>query len=352
MAFRLVLVIVLMPLYTWSQQSGPSIQRSSIAVHLIAFHFPQQDSVLHQLNTTHPLTLGLALSFLKGVTPRLDFHATIATSFPEFGKHALGEVDASIRAKLLQSSPGIMPFLQAGAGIANYTGHFGAFFPAGAGIQLNLSTETFVLLEAQYRIATGTWEPGHLYYSAGIAGVIGKKKNTYIRQHPPVPSVHSPLPSGSKDRDGDGIPDSLDACPDIPGDATAQGCPIADTTHRVLLNDIREKLKTNAENIFFETDRYTLLPASFKALDKTVRLLKENPQLHLLIEGHTDSTGLPEANLVLSQRRANAVLNYLIQQGIDEKRLSAKGYGSARPIEDNNTPQGRSRNRRVELIPQ
>jgi len=127
---------------------------------------------------------------------------------------------------------------------------------------------------------------------------------------------------------------------------------MADTTHHVLLNDIREKLKTNAQNIFFEIDRYTLLPASFKALDETARLLKDNAQLHLLIEGHTDSTGLPVANQLLSQRRADAVRNYLIQQGIDEKRLFAKGYGSTKPIADNNTPQGRSRNRRVELIPQ
>src|SRR5690242_6198162 len=114
MASHLVLIIILLPLYTWSQQPGPSIQRSSIAVHLVAFHFPQQDSVLHRLNAAHPLTLGLALSFLKGITPRLDFHATVATSLPEFGKHALGEFDASIRAKLLQGSPRLTPFLQAG----------------------------------------------------------------------------------------------------------------------------------------------------------------------------------------------------------------------------------------------
>jgi len=364
-AMLVYMVITLMSInYSWSQDNH-SIQRSSIGVHLIVDQFPQRDSI-HLPGSADRSTIGLAISYLKGITPRLDFHTTLAISYPPFGhnsdRHALGEMDASLRGKLLPGDARIIPFLQTGAGLSAYNGHFGAFFPAGAGIQVNLPGETFLLFHAQYRITTAAWEPSHLYYSAGIAGVIGKKRNTSIKRRPPIPPTHpllpsgslthSPLPSGNRDKDGDGIADSLDACPDIPGDASAHGCPMADTTHHVLLNDIREKLKTNAQNIFFEIDRYTLLPASFKALDETARLLKDNAQLHLLIEGHTDSTGLPVANQLLSQRRADAVRNYLIQQGIDEKRLFAKGYGSTKPIADNNTPQGRSRNRRVELIPQ
>jgi OOP family OmpA-OmpF porin len=78
-------------------------------------------------------------------------------------------------------------------------------------------------------------------------------------------------------------------------------------------------------------------------------MLKDNPHLHLTIEGHTDNTGTIPANQVLSENRAGAVMNYLLQAGIDATRLQAIGYGQQQPIADNTTPEGRAANRRVEL---
>ena len=74
-----------------------------------------------------------------------------------------------------------------------------------------------------------------------------------------------------------------------------------------------------------------------------------NPTLRLSVEGHSDNMGKPASNLSLSQKRAEAVKNYLAQNGIDANRLEAKGFGQEKPVADNSTPEGRAANRRVEL---
>lgn len=104
-------------------------------------------------------------------------------------------------------------------------------------------------------------------------------------------------------------------------------------------------------NIFFDTDKFDLKSESFFELDQFVSLLKQNPSINVEISGHTDNTGGKEYNLKLSQNRANSVVEYLVNKGIDKKRLTAKGYGDIRPAEngDNSTPEGRARNRRIEV---
>lgn len=89
--------------------------------------------------------------------------------------------------------------------------------------------------------------------------------------------------------------------------------------------------------------------ASFSTLDSLVSRLKARPQARLLIEGHTDTSGNPEANLYLSQLRAEAVRDYLVGAGIDATRLRVMGYGDTRPVADNSTVDGRQRNRRIEI---
>jgi len=150
------------------------------------------------------------------------------------------------------------------------------------------------------------------------------------------------------DADKDGIPDAQDACPKEPGEADPDpkknGCPkfirrISGSTEIQLL-----------KNIEFATGKATILPKSFPIVDEVVRLMKVNVDIkHLAIEGHTDNRGSDELNEKLSNDRANSVMKYLTDHGIDGGRLSAKGYGPKRPIADNNTAQGRQRNRRVEF---
>lgn len=107
--------------------------------------------------------------------------------------------------------------------------------------------------------------------------------------------------------------------------------------------------KVVLNNIFFDFDKSTLRKESYPELNRLVRLLRENPRLQLRIGGHTDSKGSDEYNLRLSQDRAQAVVNYLIEQGIHADRLQAKGYGENMPVASNETSEGRQRNRRTEF---
>ncbi|MBK9261746.1 MAG: OmpA family protein [Polyangiaceae bacterium] len=152
------------------------------------------------------------------------------------------------------------------------------------------------------------------------------------------------------DPDKDGIADAQDACPKEPGDRNADaaknGCP----------NFIRRISGSNEIQILkkveFATGKSTILQQSYPILDEVVKLLKVNPEIKLLaIEGHTDNRGSDALNEKLSADRAKAVLDYLVNKGgIDASRLTSQGFGPQRPIADNNTNDGRQRNRRVEFI--
>ena len=103
------------------------------------------------------------------------------------------------------------------------------------------------------------------------------------------------------------------------------------------------------QNIFFEVDKYDLQQKSITELQKILRFLKENPSIKVEISGHTDNSGSAAYNVQLSEKRAQSVNNYLIENGIDPERLITKGYGSDQPIADNATEEGRQKNRRIEF---
>jgi outer membrane protein OmpA-like peptidoglycan-associated protein/tetratricopeptide (TPR) repeat protein len=103
------------------------------------------------------------------------------------------------------------------------------------------------------------------------------------------------------------------------------------------------------KNIFYETGSKELNTSSEVELDKLVDLLKDNPSLRIQINGHTDAVGKASDNLALSNARAQAVVDYLVKNGIQAARLSFKGFGATQPIADNNTEEGRAKNRRTEV---
>ncbi|WP_423127748.1 OmpA family protein [Gaoshiqia sp. Z1-71] len=106
---------------------------------------------------------------------------------------------------------------------------------------------------------------------------------------------------------------------------------------------------TVLRNIFFETDSYELLDQSKTELSRLISFLRKNPALEIEIGGHTDNVGGDEYNINLSEKRAEAVFQYLVDAGIAEMRLSYKGYGKSQPLESNDRAEGRSRNRRTEF---
>ncbi len=144
------------------------------------------------------------------------------------------------------------------------------------------------------------------------------------------------------DTDQDGVNDKEDKCPEEAGTAANNGCPELD-------QKIVEKVNLAARKIFYTANSDVISVTSFAALDEVATILRENPDLHLEIAGHSDNSGMASHNLSLSGKRAVAVKKYLEAAGIEPVRISARGYGDKQPLLPNDTEAGRSQNRRVEL---
>jgi outer membrane protein OmpA-like peptidoglycan-associated protein len=121
----------------------------------------------------------------------------------------------------------------------------------------------------------------------------------------------------------------------------------------VTANDMLQALNAQghiALYINFDTGKSAIKSESKPIIDQVVQLMRSNPDLKLGIEGHTDNVGNPNANKTLSEARAKSVMSEVVKQGIDAKRMSATGFGQDRPLADNQTDEGRAKNRRVELV--
>ncbi|MEO8569216.1 MAG: OmpA family protein [Ginsengibacter sp.] len=370
---------------------------------------------------------GMAINYLSGLSEHVDFIASLEGSFldypiknqPAFNENTfLLESTASVNLKLLTDKYWVTPYIDLGIGASNYKKYFAAFAPVGLGLQINFFREGFILLNSQYRIPVTENASYHFTHSVGIVSNIKEKKDVAPKVVE-IPEI--------KDRDGDGIVDSLDACPDAAGLAALQGCPdrdgdgIADKddkcpevaglakyqgcpipdTDKDGINDeedkcpnipgvaryqgcpvpdkdgdgvndeedkcpneagpasnfgcpvidvvVVEKINKAAQNIFFATGSAKLLAKSFKSLKDVAQIMTDNPSYKIDVDGHTDNTGSNELNQKLSDSRANSVKQYLVENGVDESRIVATGYGEDKPIEDNKTAAGRAKNRRVEM---
>lgn len=152
-----------------------------------------------------------------------------------------------------------------------------------------------------------------------------------------VDALGCPLPAkpaAPADSDGDGVYDDKDFCPDTPRGATVdnRGCWVL-------------------QGVEFASNRAEIRPAYEPELEAVATVLENNPGVKIQIQGHTDSVGAAEYNRQLSEKRARAVMAWLVKAGIDRRRLSAIGLGETRPIASNDSGAGRERNRRVELKP-
>jgi len=121
----------------------------------------------------------------------------------------------------------------------------------------------------------------------------------------------------------------------------------------ITLTSIEEMIKAEVaivlNNIFFDYDKYDLLPESYPELNRLVKILRENPDNIVEISGHTDNKGSDEYNQQLSEKRAQSIVEYLISAGCKHESLKAKGYGESKPVDTNETDEGRAKNRRVEF---
>lgn len=180
-------------------------------------------------------------------------------------------------------------------------------------------------------VRTGSWTPEA---AAEVEECLDEASKPKVAE--PAPVVAAPAVAAVIDSDGDGVPDGADKCPDSPSDkpVDADGCTIVS----VVLDDVQ-----------FELNSSELTPDSSASLDKVASKMNEYPNLRIEVQAYTDSMGKAAYNQSLSEKRANSVRDYLIGAGIAAGRMEVKGYGETKPIADNSTPEGRAKNRRVEL---
>ncbi len=147
------------------------------------------------------------------------------------------------------------------------------------------------------------------------------------------------------DRDGDGVVDRLDNCPDEAGTAANQGCKKKQDV-RISAGKL-EILK----KVYFSSGKSKIRSKSYRLLRQVANVLKNQPRIKgVRVEGHTDSKGRDSRNMTLSQNRAQAVVDFLVKEGVDPSRLSPQGYGEERPVDSNRSRRGRANNRRVEFV--
>jgi outer membrane protein OmpA-like peptidoglycan-associated protein len=197
----------------------------------------------------------------------------------------------------------------------------------------------------------GGWNNGWAPWSGGWGGNNwwpwsggwgrGYNYGAYRPYHPPAAPMRMPMPAPRQqvpaDADADGVADGTDLCPDTAAGVAvdALGC---DNAARIVLRGVN-----------FKTDSDELTPESLAILDGVSATLAANPGIKVMVAGHTDSDGEDAYNKDLSQRRAQRVVDYLAEQGVDSRNMIAKGFGEEQPVVGNDTPEGKAQNRRVEL---
>ncbi|MGH6635332.1 MAG: OmpA family protein [Opitutaceae bacterium] len=188
----------------------------------------------------------------------------------------------------------------------------------------------------------GDSRPGAIVAGAALGAaasflLCGEEK----KPEPPPEPEPAPEPDPcALDEDGDGVNDCDDKCPSTPAgvEGDASGCP--------KVGEVLMRL----EGVNFAFDSAKLTPESEAILDQAVQELEEAASVTVRVEGHTDSIGSEAYNLELSERRAQAVVDYLISKGIDPSRVEPEGMGEGHPVDTNDTKEGRYHNRRVDFV--
>ncbi len=426
----LILLFCAATISSFSQDENSPKKGSLIGFSGNITNYSQPLSVGKSFNNAN-LNPGFSLMYWKGLTNILDLSVRYNGVFTDYTKNInanssgyANEFEASLHIRALSDNHLLNPFLTVGIGIGSYSGSWAPYAPLGGGLQFNLQSITYIFLQMNYRASLDKSNlDNNLFYSLGVAETISSPKPKPEPKAVVIPTVEPP-----KDSDGDGVPDSLDACPDVAGLAQFHGCPDTDgdgipdkddkcpnqkgiakyngcpipDTDGDGINDEEDKCPTvagiakyngcpipdtdgdgindeedrcptiagvkenqgcplvkeeiikkvafDAKNIFFASGSSKLLARSFKPLNEVARILKDDANLKLDIEGNTDNTGKAQKNQTLSENRAKAVLGYLTAKGgIDTNRLTSAGFGDTKPIASNKTAKGKALNRRVEL---
>ncbi len=280
------------------------------------------------------------------------FADSISTSngnLQDFSQFGVG-LDFNFR---FRRGDGVSPFVLLGGGVQRNdvlpetNNDNGAFANAGLGLVTGGLGKSEIRLRAEARYVRDSYEvanEGHKNdrrLAVGVQIPLGRRTVERVVEREVVREqvVERPVPAQIVDGDNDGVPDQTDACPGtLAGLATDnRGC--ASASPQVV----------RLEGVNFELNSATLTANATTILARVAEALRGEPSLRAEIAGHTDSSGADGYNQRLSQQRAESVLQFLVDEGIERSRLVARGYGESRPVADNTTAAGRERNRRVEF---
>ncbi|MEO6538114.1 MAG: hypothetical protein ABIT07_00815, partial [Ferruginibacter sp.] len=235
----LLLCFAMLTSGAWSQMMNSDKYSSNkkgslVGIHVNAIDFKTPETFR---NTSSPrfttkladMDYGVSISYWKGLTSKIDFSTKVSAMFHNYkfdfnqasDKYEIGaELEPTLNIRPYSDNHLFIPFLTAGVGGGYYMGDFGAYVPAGVGLQFNFLSTTYLFVQAQYRFSlTKDVVKDHLLYSLGVAQNFSPEKPK-VMAPPPPPVV--------LDRDGDGVLDADDKCPDTPGLAALQGCPDRD----------------------------------------------------------------------------------------------------------------------------
>ncbi|MDP1930107.1 MAG: OmpA family protein [Gammaproteobacteria bacterium] len=242
----------------------------------------------------------------------------------------------------------LTPFFVAGAGHNDFSQNEETVYDAGLGVRYQLSENL------EWRTAVRKfWGMDEHYHDYGIdTALVFRFGGSAAPATRPAASAPATRPAAAApaaapvasapDADGDGVPDSRDACPDTPRTHRVddRGCSIV----------LEEVARINL-NVQFDFDQAVVKPEYVAEIRRVADFLNEHDDTVAVLEGHTDSMGTEEYNMALSQRRVDAVRQILINQfNIAPGKVTARGYGESRPTATNDTAQGRAQNRRVESV--
>jgi OmpA-OmpF porin, OOP family len=314
--------------------------------------------------------LGLGYNLTKSLAAELSYARVNDDRLNVWGNEVKGAADLYRLEGLYSLMPDscFVPFIAGGAGVYSLdsiptrSGRDNDFaVDYGAGFKLFINPDVAFRADIRHLINFKghdyDWD-GNWFYTAGLTLLFGGEKPAVAAAAPvaaapevmPAPAVVAPAPmvkEAPKDTNGDGVTDDLDKCPDTPKGVKvdANGCPVAEKAQ------VTDEGALNFGIIYFDTGKYNIKPKSRQTLHEVIEYLNKNKEVKMEVQGHTDSMGSDEANMKLSDERANAVRSYLISKGIAADRLTAKGYGETKPAASNDTKEGREKNRRIEFMP-
>ncbi|HHO76498.1 MAG TPA: OmpA family protein, partial [Deltaproteobacteria bacterium] len=294
------------------------------------------------------LTVGLGLGY--NITSNLGIEAMVNTvdTKGDFGFDASALVSHVDGLYHFNPEKKLVLYLAAGVGLIRidydsflHSNDTDMLVNYGAGLKYFVDKSVALRADVRHIISFGPTN-NNLRYTLGLLFPFGGKSQ--LSQKSGQTAV---LPES--DSDGDGVPDHLDKCPDTHKGVAVDryGCPRTQPTGA----EVTERGTYVFRNIQFDTGKATIKQGSYAVLDNVVMFLRDNPDMNMEIQGHTDNIGSEAFNVTLSESRAGAVLEYLQSKGVESGRLTSKGYGSSMPVADNDTGQGRALNRRVEFAP-